>query len=216
VNLKTATVAEKGNDVMNTNSNDNEIRCNPVMQAKIVDKGYGLPNVGDSVSDGGSSAIAWRVIGGMINIGTGAKIDYVFANVVRAAEWPSSGLSEHFICEVELRGPIHEKKMEIDLSLKNGNLYHACGITEVAGRLNLETPVEVAINIVGHNIERMMQRAMTDGTARDEVTLTGPMAVWSYLVVFHAVLHRFDRVYYDDGRNGPVLVAQHGPGKKKK
>jgi len=106
--------------------------------------------------------------------------------------------------------------MKIDLSLKNENLYAACGVTEVAGRLNLETPVEIAVSIVGHNIESMMEWAMSDGTDRGEVTLTGPMAVWAYLVVFHAVLHRFDRVYYDDGRNGPVLVAQHGPGKKKK
>jgi len=99
--------------------------------------------------------------------------------------------------------------MKIDLSLKNEKLYASCSVTEVGGRLNLETPVEIAVSIVGRNIETMMDT--TDDTNRDEVTLTGAMSLWSYLIVFHAVLHRFDRVYYDDGRSGRVLVAQHGP-----
>ncbi len=43
-----------------------------------------------------------------------------------------------------------------------------------------------------------------------EVTLTGPMAVWAYLVVFHAVVHKTRRVYYDDGHGNRVLVAAHG------
>lgn len=91
----------------------------------------------------------------------------------------------------------------IDISLKNGDLYKGCDIEEVAGRLNLTTNVSDAVNIVGRNIASM-------NLVGDEITLTGPMAVWSYLVVFHAVVHRFRRVYYDDGRNGAVLVAAHG------
>jgi hypothetical protein len=36
------------------------------------------------------------------------------------------------------------------------------------------------------------------------------MAIWSYLIVFHAVVHSFVRVYYFDGRNDPVLLSAHG------
>lgn len=91
----------------------------------------------------------------------------------------------------------------IDMSLRNDSLYKGCKIEEVAGRLNLVTSTSDAVNIVGKNVAEM-------NLSGDEITLTGPMAVWSYLVVFHAVVHRFRRVYYDDGRNGAVLVAAHG------
>jgi len=93
--------------------------------------------------------------------------------------------------------------IKIDLSLSNADLYAGCEIEEVAGRKNLTTPIAEAVNIVGRNISAMNLHG-------DEVTLTGPMAVWAYLIVFHAVVHRFRRVYYDDGRSGSVLVAAHG------
>lgn len=95
--------------------------------------------------------------------------------------------------------------MVIDLSLKNTSLYAGCDITEVGGRLTLTTPVTEATNIIGRNAAAMVE----DVPDRSQVTLTGPMAVWAYLVVFHIVVHRFTRVYYDDGRTGPVLIAQH-------
>lgn len=98
--------------------------------------------------------------------------------------------------------------MKIDLSLTNADLYAGCIIEEVAGRLNLKTAVAEAVNTVGRNIHRILADVPAD--QRSEVTLTGPMAVWAYLVVFHAVVHRFSKVYYDDGRTGPVLVAAHG------
>lgn len=91
----------------------------------------------------------------------------------------------------------------LDLSLKNEVLYKGCQIEEVAGRLNLKNEINDAISIVGKNIATM-------NLSGDEITLTGPMAVWSYIIVFHSVVHRFRRVYYDDGRNGSVLVAAHG------
>ena len=91
----------------------------------------------------------------------------------------------------------------IDLSLNNQQLYAGCSIEEVAGRLNLTTPVADAINIVGRNINAME-------IATDEVVLTGPMAVWAYLVVFHAIVHRTARVLYNDGRTGNHTVAAHG------
>lgn len=146
--------------------------------------------------------------------------------------------------------------MKIDLSLKNKELYAGCEIEEVAGRLNLVTPITDAINIVGRNIDKIISpvrgyaiayaaedkkptvgwvppevavslggneinvvadRAAIEAaegfvpkSVFDSVILTGPMAVWAYLVVFHAVVHQFNCVYYDDGRNGPVLIAAHG------
>ena len=92
---------------------------------------------------------------------------------------------------------------KIDLSLKNEALYDGCEVEEVAGRLNLVTKVDEAVNIVGRNVAQMDLRG-------DEIILTGAMAVWAYLVVFHAVVHTFSRVYYDDGRNGKTLIAAHG------
>lgn len=96
--------------------------------------------------------------------------------------------------------------MKIDLSLSNDTLYDGCKITEVAGRMNLETPVAEAVGIVGRNIEKHLNGVVD----RTEVTLTGPMAVWAYLIVFHSCVHRFNVVKYDDGRSGPVVIAQHG------
>lgn len=95
----------------------------------------------------------------------------------------------------------------IDLSLKNGGLYEGCEITEVGGRLTLVTDPAPASNIVGRNVSAIIEATPAD--ERDEVVLTGPMAVWAYLVVFHQVVHKFRRVVYDDGRGGRVLVAQH-------
>lgn len=96
----------------------------------------------------------------------------------------------------------------IDLSLTNTSLYAGCRVESVAGRLNLVTPVGEAVEIVGANIGRIV--ADIPRQDRGEVTLTGPMAVWSYMVTFHAVVHSFSKVYYSDGRNEPVCVAAHG------
>jgi hypothetical protein len=91
----------------------------------------------------------------------------------------------------------------IDLSLKNAALYEGCAVEEVAGRLNLTTPVAEATNLVGKNANAMEFDS-------EEVVLTGPMAVWAYLVVFHACVHKTRVVKYDDGRSGAVIVAKHG------
>jgi len=94
----------------------------------------------------------------------------------------------------------------VDLSLNNTELYAGCEIEIVAGRANLKTPVAEAVELVGANISKWV----SDRDVRETVTLTGPMAVWSYLVVFHAVVHAFREVQYNDGRNGSVVVARHG------
>ena len=98
--------------------------------------------------------------------------------------------------------------MVIDMSLKNAELYKGCEVETVAGRLNMTTPPLEAKEIVGKNIAAIV--AATPATERDQVILTGPMAVWAYLVVFHTVVHVFRRVSYDDGRSGAVLIAAHG------
>lgn len=98
--------------------------------------------------------------------------------------------------------------MILDVSLKNADLYAGCQIEEVAGRLNLVTPVAEAANLLGRNVGRWLETLAP--AERDECVLTGAMAIWAYLVVFHAVVHRFRSVKYDDGRTGLVLIAKHG------
>ena len=90
--------------------------------------------------------------------------------------------------------------MIIDLSLKNNQLYAGCDIETIAGRLNLTTPVADAIELVRKNIQNM-------DVDPDEVELTGPMAVWSYLTVFDSVVQHTTSVYYNDGRNPRVLIT---------
>lgn len=98
--------------------------------------------------------------------------------------------------------------MLINLGLDNAALYEGCHIETVAGRRNLVTPVEQAVEIVGQNIQAMVDSA--EWEAREKCLLTGPMAVWAYLVVFHAVVHRVREVWYDDGRGSAVRIAAHG------
>jgi hypothetical protein len=96
--------------------------------------------------------------------------------------------------------------MTIDLSLKNTNLYAGCEIESVAGRLNLATEIAEAIELIAHNLE---EDVLFNIPQRDVITLTGPMAVWAYLVVFHAAVHRFREVRYFDGRE-TVVIARYG------
>ena len=108
---------------------------------------------------------------------------------------------------IGLGGKIRRRKMVIDLSLHNEALYKGCLVEEIAGRLNLKTPIKEAVTLIGRNIAAIIQAIPPE--SRDSVTLTGPMAVWSYLVVFHAVVHVFAEVRYFDGRN-TVVLARHG------
>jgi hypothetical protein len=95
--------------------------------------------------------------------------------------------------------------MIINLSLTNSTLYKGCRIEEIGGRLSLITDPATAANIIGRNVAATIE-AETD---RASVTLTGPMAVWAYLIIFHLVVHKFGQVWYDDGRSGAVQIAQH-------
>ncbi|MFN7949863.1 MAG: hypothetical protein U0Z53_31230 [Blastocatellia bacterium] len=95
-----------------------------------------------------------------------------------------------------------------NLSLTNTDLYAGCAIEEVAGRPVLTTPVNEAVQHVGRNAQRLIDELVAVGV--EELTLTGAMAIWAYLVVFHCAVHRFRRVYYDDGKpGGKVLIAGH-------
>ncbi len=96
----------------------------------------------------------------------------------------------------------------LDLSLANSQLYAGCVINEIAGKPILMTPKDQAVSIIGSNA-----RSIVDELVRQEVeelTLTGAMAIWAYLIVFHIAVHRFSAIYYDDGRpGGKLLVSTH-------
>lgn len=94
-----------------------------------------------------------------------------------------------------------------DMSLNNKELYADCKIEEIGGRLTLVTSVTEAVNIVGRNAKKMVDAIPS--TERAEITLTGAMAVWAYMVVVHQVMHSFKQVFYNDGKSPSVLIAQH-------
>lgn len=97
--------------------------------------------------------------------------------------------------------------MKLNIGLDNPELYSGCEIKEVAGRLTLVTLPENALSIIGKNAKAIVNSVPP--SERSEITLTGAMAVWAYLVVFHAIVHSFGKVYYDDGRGNVLLLAQH-------
>lgn len=88
--------------------------------------------------------------------------------------------------------------MKIDLSLANEALYHGCKIQVVDGRLNLKTPAQQAKSIVKYNIIEMLRKVPAN--ERNDATLTGPMAVWAYIVVYDAAVRVFKQIWYDNGR----------------
>lgn len=106
-----------------------------------------------------------------------------------------------------MRMPEGEKEeiMKLFIGLTNKDLYNGCEIVEVAGKPTLVTPAKDAVNIVGKNIAKILETCAD----HDEIILTGPMAVWAYMVVFHAVVHKFHKVLYDDGKGDLVLIAMH-------
>ena len=93
--------------------------------------------------------------------------------------------------------------MILDLGLSNAQLYEGLAIDELAGKLTLTTKPEEAIPALVENLARIP-------IDPDEVVLTGGMAIWTYLVVFHFLHGKTKRVYYQDGMGNRVLVAAHG------
>ncbi len=93
--------------------------------------------------------------------------------------------------------------MILRLSLDNDALYRGLDIVVDAGKRNLRTSAAEAIPVMVANLEQM-------DVDRDEVVLTGGMAIWAYLVVFHALHGRTRRIVYEDGRGERIVVAAHG------
>lgn len=93
--------------------------------------------------------------------------------------------------------------MTLDLSLQNEALYAGLPIETVAGKLTLLASPAEAIAVLGPNLAALV-------VDPEEVTLTGSMAIWAYLVAFHALHGRTRRIWYQDGRGERVLVAAHG------
>jgi len=99
------------------------------------------------------------------------------------------------------------KKLKIDISLNNNLLYYGCKINEIGGKLNLLTPPADAINIIGRNFQQIIVK---NRNGFKEIILTGSMAIWAYLVVFHIAVHLFVKVWYEDGLGNKLLIAAHG------
>ena len=93
--------------------------------------------------------------------------------------------------------------MILNLSLSNSSLYDGLDIQNLAGKLTLLTPPEEAIPVMADNLSKI-------SIDLQEVVLTGGMAIWAYLAVFHFLHGRTRRIYYDDGKGNKVLVAAHG------
>jgi hypothetical protein len=93
--------------------------------------------------------------------------------------------------------------MLLDLSLQNEALYSGLDIQREAGKLNLRTAPEAAIARMIANLEKIPIDS-------EEMILTGGMAIWAYLAVFHFLHGRTKRIYYQDAVGNRVLVAAHG------
>jgi hypothetical protein len=91
----------------------------------------------------------------------------------------------------------------LDLSLANQELYAGLRIEELAGKPTLLDPPEAAIHAMLANLGRM-------AIDSSEVILTGGMAIWAYLAVFHYLHGKTRRIYYEDGCGNRVMVAAHG------
>jgi hypothetical protein len=91
----------------------------------------------------------------------------------------------------------------LDLSPTNRALYAGLDLQERAGKPTLLTPPVEAIPVLVANLRRLEIDS-------EEVVLTGGMAIWAYLVVFHFLYGRTRRILYMDGRGERVLVAAHG------
>ena len=91
----------------------------------------------------------------------------------------------------------------IDLSLSNEGLYRGLEGKDLAGSLTLLSDPESAVPLLLSNLSEL-------SIDPEEVVLTGRMAIWAYLVVFHHLHGRTKRIYYEDGRGQRILIAAHG------
>ena|SRR3989344_5262028 len=96
--------------------------------------------------------------------------------------------------------------MRLDISLENEVLYAGCkiGKKKVKGveRLSLQTPREDALPKIMANLERIIAEA----DSRERIEITGRMATWTYLVTVTRAMQSFNKVCFDAGDGGPMLV----------
>lgn len=97
--------------------------------------------------------------------------------------------------------------MILDLSLANDVLYEGLERPLLAGKPTLTAAPEDAMAVLYRNLVGMEKAGLLD---REEIVLTGGMAIWAFLAVFHFLHGKTKRVYYEDGRGQKVLVAAHG------
>ena len=93
--------------------------------------------------------------------------------------------------------------MILDLSLSNNQLYEGLPIEVLAGRPTLTTSPDQAIPFIVANLRNF-------SIDPDEVVISGNMAIWVYLVVFHYIHGKTKRIFYEDGRGLKILIAAHG------
>lgn len=93
--------------------------------------------------------------------------------------------------------------MVLSLALDNEVLYRGLDVGIDAGKRNLRGRPEAAIDAIGANLAAM-------AIDPEEVVLTGAMAIWAYLAVFHLLHGRTRRIWYQDGLGQRILVAAHG------
>ena len=92
--------------------------------------------------------------------------------------------------------------MILSLSLDNDAIYQGLEISVDGGKRNLRTSPDHAIAVMVRNLGAM-------DIDPSEVVLTGAMAIWAYLAVFHAFTNAPGR--YEDGFGQRILVAARGP-----
>jgi hypothetical protein len=107
------------------------------------------------------------------------------------------------ICETCMGGEEDNVVGFIDLSLQNKALYEGCNIERLAGKLTLLSTPDETIEIMGQNLSKMNMDS-------DLVTISGGMAIWAYLIVFHFLHGKTKRIYYVDGKGTRILVGAHG------
>lgn len=101
--------------------------------------------------------------------------------------------------------------MKLDMSLNNYALYYGCIIAELGTapyqRKVITTPMVDAVQIIVPNLRKILSSSFFKNS--DSITIFGSTPVWVYLCCIRTFHHKFSYIYYDDGRNIPVLIYGH-------
>ena len=100
--------------------------------------------------------------------------------------------------------------MEIDLGFGNEELYLGCDIREENGERVIKTLPHFVKSIIRANVRRIVEN---DKGNHEEIILFGPIKVpneiWIYMIVSHAVVHHYRKIWYDNGLGDVILIAQN-------